>query len=487
MGHFQLRGACGTALLVLLAAVAPASAAMNVVNPFPNLPYFSHLTAIVDPKDGTDRLFAVEQNGAIKVFQNDISTSTSNVFLDLSDSTFNEGESGLVGLAFHPNYANNGYFYVVYINKATLPVHWCLSRYHVSSNPNVADPNSEQRLIEVPQVTDYHKSGQVMFGADGYLYVSMGEDGQIYDAQNLTLNLKGKILRLDVDNPSGGKHYGIPPDNPFAGNHVGYREEIWAWGFRNAWRFSFDAPTGRLWAADVGLDTWEEIDIVKKGRNYGWPMIEGTQCDYPQTCDSTGYNIQLPLFEYLHTSAFGAAIVGGWVYHGTALPALQGRYIYADYPTDHIWALYWDGVHPPDNTELFHYPSEDLYRFTCIGQDKDNELFFGTYFGGIWKLVGSPTGVGDTPPSPAAILSASPNPFVAQTRIRITASGSASVQIYDVSGRLVQRLQDTGRGERDMAWDGRDLAGRRASSGVYFARLMVDGRAQGTRRIVLLK
>jgi len=487
MSRMHRRGAHLVALLLLVGAAAPAVAAMDVQIAFPNLPSFDTPTGLVDPMDGTDRLFVLEKNGLIHVFQNDPSVSTATLFLTLEDSTENNFESGLCGLAFHPDYANNGYFYVTYINKARLPLKWVLARYHVSSDPNVADPNSELRLIEIPQVTTYHKGGQIAFGADGYMYVSTGEDGQIYESQ-YPFSLKGKMLRIDVDHPSGGKNYGIPPDNPFVGNVVGSREEVWAFGFRNPWRFSFDAPTGRLWLGDVGLDTWEEVNIVKKMGNYGWPNMEGTQCDYPTPCDTVGLKIVMPIFKYIHESQYGAAIIGGYVYHGTEHPELRGRYIYADHPTDHVWALYWDGVNPPTNTELFHYPPEAFYRFTGICQDKDNELFFAGYYGGIYKLIGTATGVSNTPPSvPSVILSAQPNPFVGKTRIRFAAPGTASIQIYDVSGRLVQRMESTGKGEHEVSWDGSDLDGHRATSGVYFARLVVDGRTAGTRRIVLLK
>jgi glucose/arabinose dehydrogenase len=486
MNRIHPRGASCFALLLLLSAAAPTFAQMDVQLAFPAMPYFSTITSIVDPLDGTDRLFVVEKNGPIRVFQNDPSVSSFGTFLDLADSTANNFECGALSMAFHPDYDNNGYFYVTYINKARLPLKWVLARYHVSNDPNVADPNSELRLIEIPQENTYHKGGQVVFGPDGYLYVTTGEDGDIYKSQILN-SLKGKMMRIDVDHPSGGLNYGIPADNPFKNNSVGYREEIWAWGFRNPWKFNFDS-SGRIWEGDVGLDTWEEVNIITKGRNYGWPLMEGTQCDYPTPCDTTGRNIKLPLWQYLHVSPWGGAIIGGYVYQGTQYPELVGRYIYADTQTDQIWALYWDGVHPPTNNELFHYPPEAFYRFTSICQDKDNELFFGSYFGGVYRLIGTTTGVSDgTPPVPSAILSAQPNPFVRETRLRFSAPGVASIHIYDVSGRLVQHIESTGTGERDAVWDGTSLSGHRATSGVYFARLMVDGKAAGTRRVVLLK
>jgi glucose/arabinose dehydrogenase len=488
MNRILPRGARPIALALLFAATAPlvASAAINVQNAFPNLPYFSTLTGLVDPFDGTARLFALEKNGPIRVFNNNPSVSTWTTFLDLSDSTANTFECGLLDIAFPPDYAQSGYFYVTYINNARQPLKWVLERYHVSADPNVADPNSALRLIEIPQVATYHKGGCMQFGPDGYLYVSVGEDGQIYDSQAFD-TLKGKMLRIDVDHPENGLNYGIPVDNPFKNSTAGNREEIWAWGFRNPWKFSFD-PDGRLWEGDVGLDTWEEVNIIHKNRNYGWPLVEGTQCDYPTPCDTTGRNIQLPLWEYLHTSPWGAAIIGGWVYIGAQFPQLLGRYIYSDTQTDQIWALYWDGVHPPSNVELFHYPPEATYRFTSICQDRDRELLFTSYYGGIYRMIGTVTGVNTSTPSPPpAILSANPNPFVRETRLRVSAPGGAAIDIYDVSGRLVQRIISTGSGERDATWDGTTRAGQHATSGVYFARLVVDGTAMGTRRIVLLK
>ena len=484
MRHCHLRGAPWFALLLLVTGVVPAFAAMDVQIAYPNLPYFATPVGLVASPDG--RLFALEKDGRIKVFNDTPNVATSTMFLDLADSTANNFECGMLGMAFHPDYANNGYFYVTYINKAKLPLKWVLARYHVSADPNVADPNSELRLIEITQQNTYHKGGDIHFGPDGYLYTTAGEDGDIYKSQILD-NLKGKMMRIDVDHPAGGLNYGIPADNPFKNNNVGYRQEIWAWGFRNPWRFSF-GPDGKIWEGDVGLDTWEEVNIISKMRNYGWPLTEGTQCDYPTPCDTTGRNIKLPLWQYLHESPWGAAIIGGWVYLGAEHPQLLGRYIYGDTQTDQIWALYWDGVNPPSNVEIFHYPPEATYRFTSICQRSDRELLFTGYFGGIYKLIGTPSAVGNaTPPAASSILSATPNPFVRETRLRISSPAGAAIDIYDVSGRLVQRIISSGHGEREAVWDGTTRSGERATSGVYFARLVVNGQAAGTRRIVLLK
>jgi glucose/arabinose dehydrogenase len=473
-------------LLIAAAAPAVASAAMDIQLAFPSLPFFDTPTGIVDPLDGTNRLFVLEKGGTVRVFHNDVTVSTSTLFLDLSDSTSTDLECGLLGMAFHPDYAHNGYFYVTYISKAKPGLTWVLARYHVSADPNVADPNSEERLIEIPQGNNIHKGGQIVFGPDGYMYVSVGDDGDTSQPQLLD-SLKGKILRIDVDHPSGGLNYGIPDGNPYKINAQDYRREIWAFGFRNPWRFNF-APDGRLWEGDVGLNTWEEVNIVEREGNYGWPLMEGTQCDYPSPCDTTGLNLKLPLYEYVHESEYGEAIIGGYVYEGTQMPELRGRYIYADTQNNHVWALYWNGINEATSTLVFDYPTNIFFHITSIGQDSNHELFFVSYYGGIFQLTGTPSAVGrESPKVPDVLLSAQPNPFVRETRIRFVSSGPARVDIYDVSGRLAQRLDSPSHGEREITWDGRNLAGNASPSGVYFVRLVQDGRTLGTRRIVLLK
>ena len=470
------------AAMALALTAGSAGADYTFQNAFPLLPPFAEPVDIQDPRDGSDRLFVLEKEGRLRVFNNDPAATSAGVFLDIADSVSNEATSGLLGFAFHPDYESNGYLYVVYVTKE--PLRTKLSRFSVSADPNVAERASELSVLEIRQNTLNHKAGGLVFGPDGLLHMSVGEDLYSHNARDLT-NLKGKLLRIDVNAPSAGKNYSIPPTNPFAGNEQGKREEIWAYGFRNPWRFSFDAVTGRLWLADVGQFTWEEINIVKKGRDYGWPAMEGTKCFYPPVCDTVGFNIDLPLYEYAHTSEYGAAVVGGHVYRGARLPSLNGSYIYTDNSTDEVWGLTYDGVNPPTNQLLYVPPTPQTHGFVAISTDKDRELFFASYFNGsIWQIVLVPSGVDPTPA--VASLLIHPNPFAGETRIRYASPRPASLAVYDVGGRLVRRLAGEAH-EGEITWDGRDATGRRSASGVYFVRLTQDEGTVASRRVVLLK
>lgn len=295
---------------------------------FPNLT-FARPVDLQHAGDGSDRLFIVEQAGVIRVFANTSSVATADTFLNIQNRVNDSGnEEGLLGLAFHPNFATNGYFYVNY--TASNPRRTVVARYRVSANPNRADANSEFVLLTVNQPYENHNGGQLAFGPDGYLYIGMGDGGSGGDPQNNGQDrrgLLGDMLRIDVDNPAGGLNYGIPPDNPFVGNTSGYREEIYAYGFRNPWRFSFDFVTGWLWVGDVGQGSREEIDIVEKGLNYGWRIMEGKICYSPSSgCDQTG--LALPIWDYGRSS--GASITGGYVYRGSRVAPLAGAYVYGD-------------------------------------------------------------------------------------------------------------------------------------------------------------
>ncbi len=347
---------------------------------FPQLS-FNQPVGILNAGNDANRLFVVEQIGIIHIFDNS-NVSDSQVFLNITEKVLFGGEQGLLGLAFHPDYLSNGYFYVNYV--AANPTRTVIARYSVSlSNPNQVDENSEQSLLEISQPFSNHNGGQLAFGPDGYLYIATGDGGSQGDpfgnSQNLS-TLLGKILRIDVDGSTTGQAYGIPADNPYVGNIFGYREEIYAHGLRNPWRFSFDALTGQIWAGDAGQNQREEIDIIEKGKNYGWNIMEGTQCYNPSVgCNQNG--LALPAYEYDHS--LGNAIIGGFVYRGSALAELYGRYIYGDYGSGRIWALATDGSSEGDNMLLI----ASGLLISSFGVDKANELYICAFDGKIYRLT----------------------------------------------------------------------------------------------------
>lgn len=363
-----------------------ASAQVLVEDIFPLLPSFTRPVDLQNAGDGTNRLFVVEQAGRIRVFPNDTLVTTAKVFLDISANVDSGGnEEGLLGLAFHPEYPDSPY---IYVNYATdMPsTHTQISRFTVSSDPDSADATSERSILQIPKPAANHNAGQLAFGPDAYLYLGTGDGGGAGDpngnGQMLT-TLLGSMLRIDVDNPQAPLNYGIPADNPYAGNVLGYREEIWAHGFRNPWRFSFDSQTDSLWLGDVGQDLWEEIDIVRKGENYGWNIIEGNHCYPSGPCDMTG--LSLPVWEYFH-QAGRRSITGGHVYRGTDIPDIAGLYIYADYSTGEIWSLEWDGA-TATNTLLIDMAT----LVSSFGVDESRELYFtGLIDGRVYKLVHDP-------------------------------------------------------------------------------------------------
>src|SRR6476661_1231924 len=283
-----------------------------------------YLTA---PSGDLSRLFVVEQTGGIRIIKDGALLPTP--FLDISTKITAGGEQGLLGLAFDPDYASTGRF-VVHYTDTNGDTH--LSQFTVSSDPDVADPASEQIILTADQPYNNHNGGQVLFGPDGLLYLGLGDGGSEGDPQGRGQDLSdllGSILRLDVRSTSP---YAVPPDNPFVGQ-AGVQPEVWSYGLRNPWRFSFDRGTGDLYIADVGQEHYEEIDVAPgganpgKGINYGWNIMEGAHCLSGGQCDQTG--LTLPTFEYGHDQ--GCSITGGYVYRGPAIPALQGVYFYADY------------------------------------------------------------------------------------------------------------------------------------------------------------
>jgi len=278
--------------------------------------------------DGDPRLFIVEQAGRIRVVRG--GQLLTQPFLDIPDRVASGGEEGLLGLAFHPNYAANGYFYVDYthLNSAGDTLYTLVERYTVSAAPDSADSASHKLILRIVQPYSNHNGGLVMFGPDGMLYIGMGDGGSGGDPENRAQDpdsLLGKLLRIDVDH---GDPYAIPPDNPFATS--GGAPEIWALGLRNPWRFAFDRGAGLLYIADVGQNLWEEVNVTPAGQaglNYGWRITEGAHCFNPNPCSTTG--LVQPAVEYSH--ADGCSVTGGFVYRGSLAPPLVGQYFYSDY------------------------------------------------------------------------------------------------------------------------------------------------------------
>ncbi|MDX1638213.1 MAG: PQQ-dependent sugar dehydrogenase [Balneolaceae bacterium] len=352
----------------------------TTVEAFPNLS-FTRPVDLQHSGDSSSRLFVVEQRGIISSFNNDRSVSERTLFLDLEDRVDDRGnEEGLLGLAFHPEYETNGYFYV---NYTTSDSKTRISRFRVSQdNPLQADPNSELVLLSFDQPYGNHNGGQVSFGPDGYLYIAVGDGGSGGDPRGHGQNrstLLGSILRIDVDAAEGNRNYGIPPDNPFAGNDQGFREEIYAYGLRNPWRFSFDAENGQLWTGDVGQNSYEEIDIIENGGNYGWNTMEGNHCFQPSRgCDRTGKEI--PVWEYGRSQ--GISVTGGFVYRGPTLAELTGQYIYADYASGRVWALDISDNSNPVNTQI----TQAGFDIASFGVDREKELYLCGFDGKIHKL-----------------------------------------------------------------------------------------------------
>ncbi|HEX7620883.1 MAG TPA: PQQ-dependent sugar dehydrogenase [Anaerolineales bacterium] len=323
--------------------------------------------------DGTGRLFIVEKPGRILIFQNN--QLLSQPFLDIQGEVDSHGaEQGLLGLAFHPNYAQNGTLFVYYIDLSGDSL---VARFLVSKDdPNRADPTSEVDLMQINQPYSNHNGGGLAFGPDGSLYIGSGDGGSEGDPDRTGQNaqtLLGKLLRINVE-PSGT--YSIPPDNPFIGGSG--KPEIWAYGLRNPWRFSFDRLTGNLYIGDVGQEAWEEVDFVPVGThggmNFGWSFYEGLHSYQDQP--TAGMTFTRPVAEYSHSD--GCAVTGGYVYRGRALPEWQGVYFYGDYCSGNIWGLIQTGQDKWQSKILF---STDA-KITTFGLDEAGELYISDYGSG---------------------------------------------------------------------------------------------------------
>ena len=360
--------------------LTPAPLTELAVEPaFPALS-LSRMVGMAYPPGGADRLYVVLQPGRIVSFPNDPDIDTAELFLDIRDRVNDRGEEeGLLGLAFDPQYAANGHLYVYY--SASGPRRSVISRFSASADGRRAGPGSERVLLEVPQPFSNHNGGQIAFGPDGFLYIGLGDGGSRGDPQGNGQDLStllGSILRIDVSTLDSTGSYAIPADNPFVG-HSGARPEIWAYGLRNPWRFSFDRATGDLWTADVGQNRFEEVDIIRPGLNYGWNIMEGEECFARSGCDRTG--LEMPVAEYGREG--GCSVTGGYVHRGSSLPSLYGAYVYGDYCSGRIWALRHDG---DEVTERMQIVDSGL-RIPSFAEDAAGELYVLSFDGAIYRFV----------------------------------------------------------------------------------------------------
>lgn len=328
---------------------------------------------------GDSRLFIAEKDGTIRIVKDGSLLGTP--FLDISPLVSKGGEQGLLGLAFHPQYASNGYFFVDYTDLAG---NTQVVRYKVSGNADVADPDSATPILSVAQPYSNHNGGGIVFGADSFLYISLGDGGSGGDPQNHGQDrseLLGSLLRIDINQ---GNPYSIPPSNPYAGS-TSFRPELWNYGLRNPWRFSFDRETGDLYIGDVGQNSREEIDVTPAastgGENYGWRIMEGLSCYPSGQCDRNG--LVLPVLDYGHGD--GCSVTGGYVYRGDAIPALKGTYFYADFCEGWVRSFRYQNGTAADKREWPELSGNG--NISSFGEDAAGELYVLTASGTVYRMV----------------------------------------------------------------------------------------------------
>jgi glucose/arabinose dehydrogenase len=355
----------------------PPGTPYKAVAAFPELAFDNPL-CLTFPPDGSNRVFVAEQDGRIWWFENQAAAASRRLALDITRQVRRvHNEEGLLGFAFHPKFKDNRHVFLQY--SASRPRRNVISRFRMDKAGEMIDPASEEVFLEVEQPYGNHNGGMLAFGPDGFLYISLGDGGSAGDPHNNGQSLRtllGKILRIDVDRREAGRPYAVPRDNPFRGRREA-RPEIWAWGLRNVWRFSFDRNTGRLWAADVGQNAWEEVDVIEKGGNYGWNCREAKHPFRRNQAGCGGPFID-PVAE--HDRGEAQSLTGGYVYRGKKRPELAGAYVYGDFMTGNIWSLDSEGG---GSVPRLLARGELVSSF---GEDRDGELYFTSFDGKIYTL-----------------------------------------------------------------------------------------------------
>ena len=471
-------------ILILMACIS-LQAQYSLVNPYPNLPIFSRPLELKLANDGTNRMFVLEQTGKIYVFENLPTVSKRKLFLDLSDVVKKDAnETGLLGMALHPDFKNNKTFYLSYDSDKSGKLQGFISSFKVSiSNPDSAIKSSEKKLLVVDDPADNHNGSCLQFGPDKFLYFSLGDGGSGNDPWNNAQNLGsywGKIHRVNIDDTTNGKKYGIPADNPFV-KTAGALGEIYAYGLRNVWRFNFDAGDNfKLWASDVGQNAWEEIDIITKGGNYGWKVMEGFVCrpGGGSTCDRKG--LIGPVWTYKRSE--GTSITGGYVYRGSKIAALTGKYIYADYTFGKVWAL---NITEDDTlNELLISQSQDLpVRISSFAEDFEKEILIISHLNGkIFKLVADNPSASLESDVKALSVLIIPNPTGLKTTIALTTlnAGRVEIELIDLSGKTLHHIanEDRSAGEHSFYFDSQKLA-----PGNYFVKVRC-GKFEAIKKLV---
>ena len=464
-------------LLTTLFSGSHVFAQYTMPNAFPSLSAFSKPVEMTFPNDGTNRLFVVQQGGLIYIIPKSGSASTKEVFLDLRDSVVtNQNEMGLLGLAFHPDYKTNGYFYVNYNRYLAGTYYTYVARYSVNANdPDVADKSSKKILMKFVQPYTNHNGGCLRFGPDGYLYITTGDGGSGNDPQNHAQNLGsflGKILRIDVNTTSGSKQYGIPGDNPFVSN-TSALPEIYAYGLRNPWKFSFDSENGTLWASDVGQNYLEEVNIIEKGKNYGWKEMEGFQCrGGGNNCNKAG--LALPVYDYYNCAVDGkgnCSVTGGYVYRGATIPELVGKYIFGDYSSGRVWAINYQANLDTTVTQIF----DGTFTISGFALDQDKELYaLGHGNGIIYKLVKpNPTGLTEEGFESQNTLTLYPNPSENNTVLGFVAqeNGVAKIRIISLNGNVALSTENS----YVLGANKLPLETNQLNKGVYFVEMEQNG------------